>query len=165
VVQQGRLEVSQLLATLQAMATQRSACYQLALAEISDGIRSVAEAQARDIVLESRLPEIFTFNPELWTPEGEYIACPDGYVERIAAGYEIDSFAYHLHREPYLRTLRRHRWVSSHGVWSLAFSPVEVVNEPKAFIGDLRSFLAHAATREIPRIIVKRKRAGGGTGC
>lgn len=155
VAQNGRLDVDDLVSNLRTMATQRSAPYRLSLEEVSDGVRSVAEARARELVLDSDLPEVFIFNPTLWTPVGELIGSPDGYVTRIAAGYEIDSFAYHLGRESYLRTQRRHRDVSAHGVLTLGFSPIDVVNEPKAFVEDLRDFLTHVAQRQFPDVIVR----------
>ena len=153
-IQRGMCSVADLIREIHRSARQRTALTRAALAQIDAGVRSVAEARIRRAVLASDLP-VPLFNPRLFTPDGEFIASPDGYFVNCAAGWEVDSFAYHLSRGSYLRTQRRQRQVTTYGVILIAVSPVDAASDQDAFIAELRGLVEMASRREIPDIVVR----------
>jgi len=154
-VQSGRCPPRELVVAVQQANRQRTGLVRRTLNEIAAGLRSVAEIRVSEAVLASDLP-VPLFNPRLYLPDGTFIASPDGYFEQCAAAYEVDSFAYHLSRESYIRTQRRQRRVMGHGVLSISVSPVDAYEHPAAFVEELRSLVAAAEQRPTPAIVVRR---------
>ncbi|HYJ70070.1 MAG TPA: hypothetical protein VEX15_20640 [Nocardioidaceae bacterium] len=133
---------------------QRTALSRIAIAEIDAGVRSVAEAKVKDVLEATEMPRPL-FNPVLRTLDGRFIASPDGYFRHCAAGYEIDSFAYHLRRSSYLKTQRRFRRTVKHGVLLMGISPIDAYEDPHGFVDDLRGLIAVAEQRRLPHIVVE----------
>jgi hypothetical protein len=153
-LQDRKCTVMELAAAVQHANRQRTALSREALREIDAGVRSVAESKVRKIVLATDLPEPL-FNPVLRTLDGRFIASPDGYFPHCAAGYEIDSFAYHLRRKSYLETQRRLRRTARNGVLLIGISPVDAYEDPEGFVDELRQFIAFAEQRRLPHIVVE----------
>jgi hypothetical protein len=153
-VQRGKCTATELRDEVKRAARQRTALSRHALAEIEAGVRSVAEARIRRAVMASDLP-VPLFNPTLWTPDGEFIGSPDGYFPHCAAGWQVDSFAYHLGRGQQLRTQRRQRSYAGYGVWLVPVSPVDGYDNPAAFVAELRALVRAAEARTLPDIIVR----------
>ena len=85
----------------------------LVLAEISDGVRSAAEANARTIIrglVRQRLVPTPLWNVNLVGPDGVVVAKPDAWFDEVGLAWEIDSVEYHLSPVDYARTVAR-RWV------------------------------------------------------
>jgi len=160
-IQSDLCTVSELAGEVRRAARQRTALSRAALAEIDAGVRSVAEARIRRAVLASDLP-IPLFNPQLFTPDGEFIASPDGYFVDCAAGWEVDSFAYHLRRGSYLNTQRRQRRVTIQGVLLMPVSPIDGYERPEQLVEERRGLVHMAARRELPDIVVRRTDAAVG---
>ncbi len=155
-VQSGGVSPQALGEALKQANRQRTAGARLALAEIDAGVRGVAEARVAELVEKSDLPEAM-FNAVLFRPDGTIIGSPDGYFCHCAAGYEIDSFAYHFGRRLYTRTQRRQRRVLGDGVLLMAISPVDAYEDPGAFIRELGD-LIHVAEQRIPPDLIVRRR-------
>lgn len=155
-VQSGGVSPDALAEALRQANRQRTAGTRLAVGEIDAGVRGVAEARVAEVVERSSLPEAM-FNPVLFRPDGTVVGSPDGYFRHCAAGYEIDSFAYHFRRRHYTKTQRRHRRVLRDGVLLMGISPVDAYEDPDAFIAELGD-LIHVAEQRIPPDLIVRRR-------
>jgi hypothetical protein len=153
VIQQGACTVAELRHEILSGARQRSALSRLVLAEISEGVRSVAEAKAREALRRFgvRAP---VWNVQLCRPDGTRFLTPDAYWQDVAAAIEIDSVAWHLSPEDYLRTLKRSRQMIIGGVIVLSFAPTEIIEDPHGFAQEAAALLTLAGGRPVPEGIV-----------
>jgi hypothetical protein len=120
------------------------------LEEVADGVRSVTEAEFRDLIKRVRLPWPM-FNPGLFTADGSFIARPDAWWPREGVAVEIDSREWHLSPADWERTMCRHARMSSHGIFVLHFPPRQIRTDP-ATVTDT---LAAGAARPVLRIIAR----------
>jgi hypothetical protein len=74
-VQRRRCPLALLIDEVRDGPTQGSALFRQALAEVTDGVRSAAEGDFKDLIKESGLPKPM-FNPRLYA-DGQFIAQPD----------------------------------------------------------------------------------------
>ena len=119
------------------------------LEEISDGVRSVAEAKARQLVLHSALPR------PLWNPTlvdartGRFIAVPDAWFDEVGLAWEIDSKEWHLSPDDYEQTLARRVHMTAEGIWVVSHTPAQV---DAGALMDLTRNLEQAGRRPRPAI-------------
>jgi hypothetical protein len=151
-VQRGKVEVWQLTRELGLGPKQGSARLRLALAEVSDGVRSVAEADLRAIVGQFRLPAPL-YNPRLFVGS-EFLASPDAWWPEAGVAAEVDSKAWHLKPSDWERTLARHDRMTAQGILVLRFPPArlraakkDVAKEIRSALAVSRGPLAHIQTR------------------
>ena len=134
----------------------QSALSRRVLAEMSAGVRSVAEAKARQILRRLRIPPP-EWNVDVLTASGTWLGCVDAYWPAGAAALEIDSMAWHLSPSRYRRTQARQRAFVVAGVLVLPIAPADVVDRPERFAEDVRGLLAEAARRPVPSLRVRRR--------
>ncbi|MCY0918061.1 hypothetical protein OS965_07665 [Streptomyces sp. H27-G5] len=91
------------------------------------GVRSVAEARAREALAAADLPTPL-WNARLHTPEGAFL--------------EIDSVEYHSTRDAWHATLRRRLRLEAHGVLVVSATPSMVRDTPAEVLAALRVLLA-----------------------
>jgi hypothetical protein len=131
-----------------------SATLRRVLEEVADGIRSVAEAEFRDLITRARLPRPM-FNARLLTADGGFIASPDAWWSREGVAVEIDSREWHLNPAGWERTMRRHARMSTHGILVLHFAPRQIRTGPARVIATIRETLAAGAARPVLRLIAR----------
>jgi hypothetical protein len=148
VVQQGKCEPSGLVRELESGPVQGSRRLRLALAEIADGIRSVTEADLRDLIKRAHLPEPL-FNPGLYAG-GTFIASPDCWWPIGGIAAEVDSREWHISPEDWERTMARQARMSSYGIIVLHFTPWQIRTGPATVVRLIRDALAAAADRKLP---------------
>lgn len=120
-VQQRTCSVQELIAELRAGSKQGSGALRAALAEVADGIASVAEADLRQLIKRNGLPEPM-YNPKLYVG-AEFIAKPDAWWPDAGVACEVDSREWHLSPAGWEKTLIRHAKMSAHGIIVLHFTP------------------------------------------
>ncbi|MGW6704686.1 hypothetical protein ACWGDE_07320 [Streptomyces sp. NPDC054956] len=120
-----------------------------AAAELVAGVRSIAEAQARDTLTATDLPTPL-WNARLYTPDGTFLASPDAYWPDEGVALEIDSAEYHYTRDSWHATLRRRLRLESHGVLVVSATPSMIRDTPDEVIAALRTLLTLATTRPTP---------------
>jgi hypothetical protein len=108
-----------------------------ALTEVSDGVRSTAEADLRNLIDHSDL-ERPLYNARLYTPDGIFIAKPDAWWQRAGVAGEVDSREYHMEAADYRATQMRHNRMESYGVNVQHWLPSVIVNESCVVLSDLR---------------------------
>ena len=153
VVQRGLCTPADLNAELALGSGRGSALPREVLREVSDGVRSVAEADARALALRSGLPAP-RWNIPLHRSGGRFIATPDAWFDDVAMAWEIDSLEWHLSPEDYERTLDRRAAMMAEGIIVVHHSPRKLRTAPTEVIADLRANHAHAARRPRPAVLI-----------
>ena len=158
VIQRGVCSVAALADELRACSTRGSALPRRVIREISAGVRSVAEARTRALILGAGLPRP-EWNVLLRTPAGRMIASPDAYWAELGVALEIDSLEWHLSPEQYQRTQARQRGMARFGIVVVPVTPGAIGDRPDEFLGELSDTLAQAVGRRSPDILVIRRSA------
>jgi hypothetical protein len=154
-VQQGRCTVQQLQAELREGPIRGSAQLRSVLAEVVDGIRSVPEAEFRDLIRKSGLP-LPLYNPRIYLGT-KLLAVPDAWWPDAGVVAEVDSAEWHLSPADWEHTMRRDRRLAAVGIVVLHFSPRQLRTEPKRLLHDIAAALR--AGRPIPGITTRRSAA------
>ena len=145
-VQQRACTVAELTEELEAGPAAGATLFREALAEIGDGVRSVAEGDLRVLLLSSDLPKPM-FNARLFDADGVFIATVDDWWQEAGVVGEVDSRAYHLTAEDQDRTTERHDRLIAHGIFPLHFPPKRIKTDPAGIIRDLRSAIEEGRRR------------------
>lgn len=120
-----------------------------ALAEVRDGIRSVAEARFRQRVQRSDLPRPM-YNAFLRTADGTDIGEVDAWWADAGVSVEIDSQEYHFYREGWLRTDAKRSRLVKHGILPHNIAPTRVDNDWAGIYDELKSSIREG--RQRPRL-------------
>jgi hypothetical protein len=155
-VQQGRCPLGMLVRELDQGPRRGSAVLRQVLAEVAQGVRSVAESDFVDLIKRGRLP-MPLLNARLYGPDGTLIAIPDAWWPQAGVAVEVDSRQWHLRPADWERTMRRHAQMSSHGIIVLHFTPGQIRSEPAAVIAAIADALKAGAAR--PPLAVSARRA------
>jgi hypothetical protein len=145
-VQQRVCTVAELTEELQAGRSSGATLFRDALAEVGDGVRSVAEGDCRILILRSDLPKPM-FNARLFDADGVFIAMVDAWWGAAGVAGEVDSRAYHLSAEDQDRTSERHDRLTAYGILPLHFSPKRIKTDPAGVIRDLREAIEQGLRR------------------
>ncbi len=151
-VQHRACTLAELTAELQAGPSAGSALLREALAEVGNGVRSVAEADFRDLILRSGLPRP-VFNAQLFDADGTFIATVDAWWQEAGVAAEVDSRAYHLAAEDQDRTTERHDKLIAHGIFPLHFPPKRMRTDAPGIIREIRQAIEKGLQR--PPLAVK----------
>jgi hypothetical protein len=140
-VQRGRCSLEDLVAELNDGPSAGTRWYRMALAEVSDGIRSVAEAQLKQLIDRSDLDRP-QYNADLYTLDGVFLGRPDAWFGRAGVAGEVDSREYHLAAGDYAQTTERHNRMEAAGINVLHWLPSTIKAEPRRVIADLKAAIA-----------------------
>ncbi|MGZ3142044.1 hypothetical protein ACVDFE_08605 [Lentzea chajnantorensis] len=121
------------------------------LAEVSDGVRSAAEAWSRSLVHRSSLPPP-QWNVLIRSVSGEQLAVVDGWWDEVGLAWQIDSLEFHLAPDDYARTMAQHSALLANGVMTVHTVPSRLKKDPAAVINELRGAYQAAAQRPRPRV-------------
>jgi hypothetical protein len=124
-----------------------------ALLPILGGARSVAEADAWHLWRRSDLPEC-QWNVRIFDSAGRYIAQPDGWCDKLAFAWEIDSLGYHAGDDGFRATLARNARYAAAGIVVLQTLPSRLRSEPGKVVAELRAALESARLRPRPDVRV-----------
>lgn len=149
VVQAGWCHPRDLHAELRASRLLTRPAIAAAAAELLAGVRSIAEARARDTLTATDLPTPL-WNARLHTPDGAFLASPDAYWPDEGVALEIDSAEYHYTRDAWHATLRRRLRLEAHGVLVVSATPSMIRDTPTEVVSALRTLLTLASTRPTP---------------
>jgi len=150
-VQRRACTVAELTEELKAGPPRSSALFRQALAEIGDGVRSVAEADFRLLILRSDLPKP-VFNAQLFDADGIFIATVDAWWQEAGVAAEVDSRAYHLAAADQDRTTGRHDRLAARGILTLHFPPKRIKTDAPGIVSELQSAIDSGLAR--PRLPV-----------
>ncbi len=136
-----------------------TAAPRLVLREVSGGVRSAAEAEARQLISSMRIADPL-WNQDIFDVHGQWIARPDAVWIHLGVVLEIDSLEWHLSPADYQQTQARHRRMTAAGLLVIHVTPNTVRREPGAFIADVRATLDAAALRPAPAVYLDQRQAG-----
>lgn len=151
VVQRGRCTPAELNTELAAGSGRGSALPRQVLLEVSDGVRSAAEAEARALLRRSGLP-VPIWNPRLYDRSGRFVAMPDAWFDDVGMAWEIDSREWHLGPQDHATTLDRRAAMMVEGVVVVHHLPRLLRESPAQVLRDLCANHAHAARRPRPAL-------------
>jgi hypothetical protein len=137
--------ISQLEEELEQGPLRNSALLRQAIAEVRDGVRSVVEAELRDLILRAGLP-VPMFNARVLDGD-TFIAQPDAWWPDAGVAAEVDSRQWHLSPSDWERTVRRHTAMTEHGILVLHFTPSMIRSEPTTVVAQIRKSLAAGLAR------------------
>ena len=123
-----------------------------ALAEVSDGVRSTAEADLKKLIDHSDLEKPL-YNARLYTPDGDFIAKPDAWWQRAGVAGEVDSREYHMEAADYRATQIRHNRMESYGINVQHWLPSFIETESRTVLADLRRAIAAGHARPLLPIV------------
>jgi hypothetical protein len=149
-VQQRKVQVWQLAEELSQGPARGSARLRAALAEVADGVRSVAEADLRDLIKRERLP-VPVFNPRLFVGE-QFLATPDAWWPDAGVAVEVDSREWHFSPADWEHTMARHARMSAFGIIVLHYPPSRIRAKRREVAGQIRSALDAAGDRRFPQV-------------
>ena len=150
VVQRGRCSPAELNAELAGGSGRGTRLPREVLREVSDGVRSVAEADARAIAQRSGLPAPL-WNAKLYDRYGRFIAMPDAWFDDVGMAWEIDSREFHLSPTDCERTLERRSAMMAEGIVVLHTLPKKLTHRTDA-TDELRRTYATAARSPRPQV-------------
>ncbi len=145
-LQQGDCPLRTLVVELHEGQVRDSALLRHVLAEAAGGIRSVAEAEFKDLIERAGLP-LPMFNPQLFAADGTFIASPDAWWPDAGVAVEVDSRQWHLRPDDWEKTMRRHAAMSRHGILVLHFTPGQIRSDPATVIAALTDALKAGRAR------------------
>jgi hypothetical protein len=148
-IQHHGLRLSALAEELRAAARQRTASLRRVLGEIHAGVRSAAEARARDVMQRQGFPEPL-WNAELVSADGLVVARPDALWLQWLAAMEINSRRWHLSPADFEYTQNRQAFLVRHGVIVMTVTPARILEDEDGFVQDLWGLLRTAQNREVP---------------
>jgi hypothetical protein len=151
-IQRGRCAIEELVRELNEGPSAGGRWYRMALAEVSEGIRSAAEAQLKHLIDRSDLDRPM-YNADLYTLDGLFLGRPDAWFARAGVAGEVDSREYHLGAKDYEATTLRHNRMEAAGIHVLHWLPSTIKTEPRRVIADLRA--AIAAGNKCPPLPIK----------
>jgi hypothetical protein len=141
-VQRDKVAIWQLADELAVGQRAGSARLRQVLAEVADGIRSVAEADLRALIKQARLPEPL-YNARLYVGRA-FLACPDAWWPEYGVTVEVDSMAWHLSPGSYQETQQRQARMVAEGIQVLPVAP-RIVHSAGWKVGrQIRSALDHS---------------------
>lgn len=151
-IQHGRCDLASLITELNEGPAAGSRFYRTALAEISEGIRSAAEADMKHLIDKSDLEKPM-YNAQLHAVDGTFLGIADAWWQRAGVAAEVDSRQYHLSPDDYERTVMRHNRMEAHGINLLHFLPSTLRRKSPAVVADLRGAV-ESGTSQPPLPIV-----------
>lgn len=124
------------------------------LVEIMDGVRSAAEAWARDLVLRAGLPPP-TWNVALHGRDGRRLGVVDAYWEEVGLAWEIQSLAFHLGPRELARDVEKLGALASAGVLVLPTMAARLRSDLPAAMAELVDAHARAGAMPAPAVTAR----------
>jgi hypothetical protein len=150
-LQQGLCTVAHLVTELSECGRRGSATPRRVLAEVSAGIRSAAELDAKKLWSRTGLPEPW-WNAEVRDGRGQRLGIADGWFDEVALAWEINSFLWHLNPLEYAREQKRTARFIAAGVPVLPTLPTRLRSDKRNVMDELCRAFMHAAERPRPNV-------------
>jgi very-short-patch-repair endonuclease len=126
-IQRERCTVADLNTELRGGPIRGSAVFRSVLGEVTEGIRSTAESDLRDLIRTARLPTPL-YNASLFIGD-DFLARPDAWWPEAGVVVEVDSYEWHLSPADADQTRKRHDRLIAAGIYPLHFSPRQIRTE------------------------------------
>ncbi len=154
-VQRGRCTVPQLAEELAGTPVRHSGWLRRSLAEVADGVRSVAEGDLRTLIHRAGLPAPM-FNARLYA-DRQFIAVADAWWPDAGVAAEVDSREWHISPDAYERTLQRGAGMTAHGILVVHVTPKQIRTDAQTVAAQIRAALEQGRAR--PALNIRGLRA------
>ncbi len=124
------------------------------LHEVSDGVRSVAEAQARTLLGQHGVPAA-QWNVDLLGPDGQFVAAPDAWWDGPGVALEVNSQEWHVTPASWHDDQRRWRQLVALGVLVVPVTPRQLRETPVDVVRQLLDTLDAGARRPRPPVVAR----------
>lgn len=150
-IQRGSVELDDLVRELAEGPRQYGAIARMAVRDLADDAHSVAEARAQKLYATTDLPKM-VHNRPVHGPDGELICIPDGWIDLVGLGWQIDSLAHHLSPADHAATMAKRAAMEKAGAIMLSHLPSQIRDDPMGVVADLRAGYERALARPRPNL-------------
>ncbi|GAA5128632.1 hypothetical protein GCM10023320_47880 [Pseudonocardia adelaidensis] len=150
-VQRRLCTVTQLSAELTESGRRGSSTPRKVLQDVSAGVLSAAEADAKKLWQRSGLPEPW-WNARVHDADGNLLGIADAWWDDVCLAWEINSFEWHLAPQDYAREQEKRARFAAAGVTVLPTLPRRLRTHRAQVIDELRKSYASAASRPRPDV-------------
>jgi len=144
-VQRRRCKIDVLARELADTPRKQSSWLRQALGEVADGVRSVAEADLRELIIRAGLPKPM-FNARLFAGK-QFLGAVDAWWPEAGVAAEVDSQEWHFSPDDWERTLARHTRMVEYGILVQHFPPRRIRTEPDQVVAAIRAALRKGRER------------------
>ncbi len=155
IIRRGAVSLEELAIELAEGPRRYSASTRLAIGDLLGNAHSVAEADAQRLYRSSGLPPMI-HNARLFAADGTFLGSPDGFLDEVCFGWEIDSLAHHLSPIDHAKTMTRRALMQRHGAIVVSHLPQDIRDDPQRVLADLRAGYNQALARPRPNLIVRQ---------
>jgi hypothetical protein len=138
---------AELAAELRAGPRNGSALLRRSIEDAFGGARSIAEAEAAELLRAGPVPP-FVMNAPVVGSDGRVFAIADVLWEELRAILEVDSRAHHFAAADWKRTMRRHNMLTALGYAVAHYPPEEIRAGGRRWVAEVASWLS-ARAREL----------------
>lgn len=150
-IQRGSTSLDAIVRELNEGPRQYGAVGWMAARQLADDAHSVAEVQAQKLYATSGLPKM-VHNRDVFAADGTFLARPDGWLDLVAFGWQIDSFAYHLSPPDHAKTMKCRANMERAGAVMVSHLPQQIRDDPQGVLADLRAGYERALARPRPNL-------------
>jgi hypothetical protein len=150
VIRESRVSPATLREELTRATSRGTALPRRILAELDDGVRSLAQGWARRLVLRAGLPTP-RWRVPISGPSGAHLATPDAWWD-VGLAWEVDSYAFDLTPADYAAALTRATHLTAAGILVVHTRPAQLRDEPAAVADLLTAAYTQASTRPRPDV-------------
>jgi hypothetical protein len=150
VVREARISPAVLREELTRATSRGTALPRRVLAEMDDGVRSLAQGWARRLVLRAGLPAP-RWRVPISDAEGAHLATPDAWWDDVGLAWEV-GFGFDLTPADYAAALRRAAHLTAAGIVVVHTPPTQLRDEPAVVADLLKGAHTQAAARPRPPV-------------
>jgi hypothetical protein len=151
VIREARIAPTTLREELDRAGSRGTALPRRVLAEMDDGVRSLAQGWAKRLINRAGLPTPGWRVP-ITSSTGAHLATPDAWWDEVGLAWEVDSYAFDLTPADYTAALRRAAHLTAAGIVVVHTPPVHRRDNPSEVADLLRAAHAQATARPRPPV-------------
>lgn len=150
-IQRGATTLDEIVRELSDGPRQYGAVGWIAARELADDAHSVAEVVAQKLYASSDLPKM-VHNRDVFAADGTFLGRPDGWIDHVCLGWQIDSLAHHLSPADHTETMARRAGMEKAGAIMVSHLPSQIRDNPRGVVADLRAAYERALARPRPNL-------------
>jgi hypothetical protein len=151
-VQREKCSLEELTSELESCPRNGSGMFRRAIADVLDGARSIAEAEAAEALQLASVPS-FEQNVDVVDATGRLVAKTDLLWRELRAVAEIDSREFHFYEDGWENTVGRHNLLTRGGLALEHYTPRRIRSDPKAWAAEVESWL-RARAQEVGQLYI-----------
>jgi hypothetical protein len=151
VIREARVSPATLREELTKATSRGTALPRRILAELDDGVRSLAQGWAKRLIHRAGLP-MPQWRVPITGETGAHLATPDAWWDEVGLAWEVDSYAFELTPSDYAAALTRATHLTAAGIVVVHTPPAQIRDTPTEVADLLRAAHNRASTRPRPPV-------------